>query len=1023
MIFFTASYTKINVRFQTKIKNLPANHRRSIAVPYEVAGAYKALGISALPRSSEHTVLSHQPLPQAYLGLGLRHCGADGDSARVSVKPVSIPCRAPLNGAELLVLFAANRQFFSCGLMENCLWVIQAISALPPVKTSPLCRLMLLPSNVGLTKSGNALLAFSLLFTLSVRGQTADDYFQRGIKELNANYLDAAISDFTNAITLTPDLADAYVYRGVAEGGKGDLDGAIVDLNKAIATKPDDFGAYDARGDIHYNRHEFKDAITDFRKALELAPTDGDAQFRIWLIRVRLGERDAATQELQQYLDSPSAEDRDAWIAKMGRFLPRQMTPSAESLKPALDANLFQAAKDSNPNRDAWQHSEAYFYAGSVCMLDGDKAKAVEYFQECLKVNQKGLAAYQSAVAELQFLKADGANASVSSANNADTPSAPAYPQTNIVHLTPQPSIASGAGVTTPAENNPAGGTNASPSVVDAPQPPAPTSPPENIPSAGTNAAPITPDTASDAASLRKQADNGVAEAQCQLGNMYEKGNGIAQDYAQALSWYQKAADQGNSEGERKMGIMYGSGHGVTQDYSQALIWYHKSADLGNAKAMTDIGAMYANGYGVAQDYTQALSWFHKAADLGDTTAQIDIGSMYNDGHGVPQDRAEAVSWFRKAADLGDAAAQRYLGLMYQHGQGVSQDYNLAMEWFEKAAKQGDAEAQSQIEKANTASAATFTNDSPLDAIQQAAKAGNPSAEYQLALRLLNGSARSPAAAKVLSDLMQDYNQFASANYVSGDAVNDYIQSNGDPVGHSTHFYNNPAYFKSQMFQECLQKYYALQKVATTVVKQEIEQAVPLMQASASANFIEAMNTLSVWYDLGQKMEFYATYGNGGKLTVYNYGEIVPNDEAKSFDLVKKSADLGSAEGMRLVGIHYATGKGVQKDVNEGVSWMQKASNGGDLAALSLLSKILLNGGINVGSNGETTGEDDGYPKDPRRAYIDGRILQLKGQPDSLARKWGDDAVQNARLKLQPQELLDSESQVEVEAAKIKIGQ
>ena len=44
----------------------------------------------------------------------------------------------------------------------------------------------------------------------------------------------------------------------------------------------------------------------------------------------------------------------------------------------------------------------------------------------------------------------------------------------------------------------------------------------------------------------RKAADQGLADAQDNLGDMYADGRGVAKDDAQAVAWYRKAADQGN---------------------------------------------------------------------------------------------------------------------------------------------------------------------------------------------------------------------------------------------------------------------------------------------------------------------------------------------------------------------------------------------------------------------------------------------------------------------------------------------
>jgi len=50
------------------------------------------------------------------------------------------------------------------------------------------------------------------------------------------------------------------------------------------------------------------------------------------------------------------------------------------------------------------------------------------------------------------------------------------------------------------------------------------------------------------AAWFRKAAEQGDAGAQFNLGNMYDQGKGVAQDYAQAVEWYRKAAKQGYAD-------------------------------------------------------------------------------------------------------------------------------------------------------------------------------------------------------------------------------------------------------------------------------------------------------------------------------------------------------------------------------------------------------------------------------------------------------------------------------------------
>ena len=122
-------------------------------------------------------------------------------------------------------------------------------------------------------------------------------------------------------------------------------------------------------------------------------------------------------------------------------------------------------------------------------------------------------------------------------------------------------------------------------------------------------------------------------------------------------------AEQGDAEAEAKLGSMYSHGQGVPQDYAEALRWYRKAADQGDRNAENGIALMYSQAQGVPQDYAEALRWYHKAADQGYAKAQYNLGNMYYYGRGVPQDRAEAERWYHKAANQGDEYARRALGL------------------------------------------------------------------------------------------------------------------------------------------------------------------------------------------------------------------------------------------------------------------------------------------------------------------------------------------------------------------------
>jgi ATP-dependent protease ClpP protease subunit len=71
-------------------------------------------------------------------------------------------------------------------------------------------------------------------------------------------------------------------------------------------------------------------------------------------------------------------------------------------------------------------------------------------------------------------------------------------------------------------------------------------------------------------------AEQGHVAAQFNLGVLFEKGLGVAQDYAEAARWYMKAAEQGDAEAQYNVAVQYEKGTGLALDLEKARYWYGK---------------------------------------------------------------------------------------------------------------------------------------------------------------------------------------------------------------------------------------------------------------------------------------------------------------------------------------------------------------------------------------------------------------------------------------------------------------
>ncbi len=192
--------------------------------------------------------------------------------------------------------------------------------------------------------------------------------------------------------------------------------------------------------------------------------------------------------------------------------------------------------------------------------------------------------------------------------------------------------------------------------------------------------------------------------------------------YTQAVFWFRKAAEQGEADAQETLGNLYYGGHGpLSMDhfidwimhgrYTQAAFWYRKAAEQGDADAQESLGDLYRDGDGVSEDATEAAAWYRKAAEQGDADAQESLGDLYRDGDGVPKDAAEAAALFRKAAEQGNARAQWSLGGLYLDGQGMPRDYAEAYFWYDLAvAGEQDASDSKQVAKYRDEAASHLTH-------------------------------------------------------------------------------------------------------------------------------------------------------------------------------------------------------------------------------------------------------------------------------------------------------------------------
>jgi len=85
---------------------------------------------------------------------------------------------------------------------------------------------------------------------------------------------------------------------------------------------------------------------------------------------------------------------------------------------------------------------------------------------------------------------------------------------------------------------------------------------------------------------LLHAANQGCDYSQFSVGAMHERGSaGVQRDFSEAARWYRLASEQGHADAQCNLGNLYSTGRGVEMDYIEALYWFRLAAQQGHPNA------------------------------------------------------------------------------------------------------------------------------------------------------------------------------------------------------------------------------------------------------------------------------------------------------------------------------------------------------------------------------------------------------------------------------------------------------
>ena len=164
--------------------------------------------------------------------------------------------------------------------------------------------------------------------------------------------------------------------------------------------------------------------------------------------------------------------------------------------------------------------------------------------------------------------------------------------------------------------------------------------------------------TDADQKAVAARASSGDPQAQLQMGIWGLEKAMRPGEYREAGEWLRKAAEAGIAEAQYQLGTLYQSGRLAGQDPTNTVFWFEKAAGQRHVAALYSLGSMYGTGRGVTRDSQVAVRYFRQAAELGDAYAQYNLARRCEEGQGIAANLVEAWKWYELAGSGGIASAK-----------------------------------------------------------------------------------------------------------------------------------------------------------------------------------------------------------------------------------------------------------------------------------------------------------------------------------------------------------------------------
>jgi len=123
--------------------------------------------------------------------------------------------------------------------------------------------------------------------------------------------------------------------------------------------------------------------------------------------------------------------------------------------------------------------------------------------------------------------------------------------------------------------------------------------------------------------------------------------------------WLRKSAKDGDVLAQQVLAVKLVRGEGLQQDYREALQLFEKLAEKGSLPAQYNAALMNYHGLGTEPNAASAYKWFRAAGEQGDGISQYTVALMSYYGQGTARSESDARAWAQRAAGSSEGEVRR----------------------------------------------------------------------------------------------------------------------------------------------------------------------------------------------------------------------------------------------------------------------------------------------------------------------------------------------------------------------------